>query len=73
MVFEVVVTRCLCPPPDPGPRHVCVHGGSNWLLGPDGWHRVGKSRFLAARWLDLCETWDDVLAVADEIRLEPVR
>ena len=69
-MIEVVSTECLCPPDaSPEKQHMCVHRASHWLRGPDGWYRV-HSRRVAERWLALCNTWDDVLAVAWELRLD---
>lgn len=46
---------------------MCVYQTTWWLRGPGGsWHRVRDWR-RTERWLALCESWDDVLAVWDEI------
>lgn len=69
--FPVVASGCLHPPGQDEPRnHMCVHGTRLWVRGPDGWYRIGASRSRSQAWLDACDTWDDVLACAWELRLD---
>lgn len=50
---------------------MCVYTTTLWVLGPDGWHLLRTSKHKAMRWLELCESWDDVLTIAREIDFEP--
>jgi hypothetical protein len=67
-----VYSTCLCPP-GPRVRHMCVHGQHvPWLRHDGVWWRVearltGRAPRAVERWLAMCETWDDVLALAPDL------
>lgn len=69
--FRVTVSGCIHPPAPNGlGPHACAHQCTIWLLGPDGWHRVGMASIHRANHvLSVCETWADVLLFAVDLGL----
>jgi len=57
---------------------MCFHGQHvSWLKHDGIWYRVeatlrGRTPRAIERWLELCETWDDVLALAPDLTVTPL-